>query len=202
MNDYLTTEFPKDFGDSPADFLKRYEHLIYKILREKAGNNPDLDLEDMFCDFFIHISEKNFKRLRQYKGRSKPITYIGKILRNFICDQYRKVSAKKRVSVISLEEISEGKQLHAAGQDQEEYLSSSQKSRMICEALKETFSVLSNTDKLIFTYTYLEGETQGRNKVKEISGILGVKTRYIYDTNRKIRIIFKKKLKEKGINTF
>jgi len=185
--------FPSEFGASPEDFLRQYESLIYKIIYEQIRENSKLEAEDLFQEFFIHIAENNFRRLRNFRGNSKPITYLGKILRNFLLDQYRKKGAK--VSLDSLDEMEEkkGKSLPDISLDLDAHLTD----ELIQEAIKATFAKLSDSAKLIFDLS-----TNEEMKAKEISELLGMKVKSIYKNNEKIKHILKKELKKRGIENF
>lgn len=261
MNNSIDDGFPEDFGESAEDFLKKFSHLIYKIIHNKTRNNLELETEDLFNDFFIHISENNFKRLRQYKGKSTPGWYIASICRNFINDKFREKKPKikprftltaqffeilkannlpetiidslrsienqlyigkehfvevlknllgekntqtykslilrysqinalqKSVEVIAYEEI----EIPMEPQ-QEARLISTEESNLIKGALNETYSLLSPREELIFKLTYAEGWDAQR-----IAKLLNINVGDIYETNRKVKNIFKKKLKDKGI---
>ena len=180
------TTFPKDFGKSPEDFLQRYARLIYKAIYENTINDPRLDLEDVFNDFFIHISKDNFRKLRLYTGKCRPTTYLGKILRNFILDKKR----KKSLTTSSLEEIGERSDISVLP-SQEDILIISEPIR---EAFKETFSRFSSRQKLIFHLTYSKEKS-----VKEISDLLKIKEQDVYESNRRVKKILKEELKVRGI---
>lgn len=262
MNNSMNMGFPEDFGESPEDFFKKFGHLIYKIIHNKTRNSTELETEDLFNDFFIHISENNFKRLRQYKGKSTPELYIASICRNFINDKFREKKPKiklrfkltdqsleilkannipetiidslrnienqlyigkdrfvealknllgkentqtykslilryarvnalrKNTEVIAFEEI----EIPMEPQ-QESGLISTEESNLIKGALNETYSLLSPRKELIFKLTYFEGWDAQR-----IAKLLNINMGEIYETNRKVKNIFKQKLEEKEIN--
>ena len=194
MDNPLDIHFPEEFGTSPDDFLQQYESLIYKVIYEQTKLDPRLEAEDLFQEFFIHLAEDNFKRLRSFRGDSRSTTYLGKVLRNFIYDQYRRKGAK--VSVSSLEEMEQenkGIEPVTPSSDTENILTS----KLIHEALKETFSRLSNREKLIFDLSVDEEMT-----AKEISTLLEVKVKSVYKNNEKIKKILRNELKKRGIEYF
>ena len=193
-------EFPKDFGNSPEDFLTRYERLIYKVIHEKTDEDGRFDAEELFISFFIHISENNFRRLHKFKKKSKPITYIGTILRNFICDQYRKEQTRKKVGHTSLEEIEEhGAVIAQHSPNPEDNLISLCEDEIISEAFEETFSQLSNRDKIVFDLTYGKSDPDEKMAAQDIADLLGIKVKQVYKTNERIKNILKRKLIERGI---
>ncbi len=193
MENSQDRKFPSAFGTSPDDFLEQYESLIYKIIYEQTRENSRFEAEDLFQEFFIHIAENDFRRLRCFRGDSRPITYLGRILRNFLYDQYRKKGAK--VSIDSLNEMEEekNKPIPDTSLDLEGHLNR----EYIHEALKETFSKLSNRGKLIFDLSTNEEMT-----AKEISDLLGVKIKSVYKNNEKIKKNLKNELKKRGIEKF
>jgi len=186
-------KFPPAFGTSPDDFLEQYESLVYKIIHEQTSKNSRFEAEDLFQEFFIHIAENNFRRLRCFRGDSQPITYLGRILRNFLYDQYRKKGAK--VSIDSLTEMEEEKNKPIA--DTSLDLEGHLKRGLIHEALKEIFSKLSNRGKLIFDLS-----TNEKMSAREISDLLGVKVKSVYKNNEKVKKILKNELKKRGIEKF
>ncbi len=193
MDSTQDIKFPSEFGESPDDFLEQYESLIYKIIYEHTRENSRFEAEDLFQEFFIHIAENNFRRLRCFRRDSQPITYLGRILRNFLYDQYRKKGVK--VSIDSLDEMEEKKEklIPDTSLDLEGHLTS----ELIQEAIKETFSKLSNSAKLIFNLSINE-----ESAAKEISALLGVKVKSVYKSNEKIKKILKNELKKRGIKNF
>ena len=60
----LDTDFPKHFGKSPDDFLQKYTPLIYKtILYYKNIYKHNIDPQDLFQEFFIHIEKNYYEKL-------------------------------------------------------------------------------------------------------------------------------------------
>lgn len=190
MNNCLDTKFPSDFGESPDNFLERYESLIYKVIYEKTRENPKFEAEDLFHDFFIHIAEDNFKRLRCYRKECQPITYIGKVLRNFICDKYRK--KETNILVGNKYELAEkkGETIFA----EVSYLENIFDSEIIQDAFEETFSRLSNREKLIFDLFTDEEMT-----AREIANLLNMKVKSVYRNNEKIKKVLKDELIKRGV---
>ena len=182
MNASLDNKFPSGFGLSPDDFLQRYGSLIYKVIYERTREDPRFETEDLFHDFFIHIAENNFRRLRCFRKGSRPTTYLGRVLRNFICDQYRKKDLKK--SMGSLDDMPE------AYSDPDDTLSG----ELIRQALKETFSNLSNREKLIFDLFTNEEMT-----AKEVANLLNIAVKSVYKNNQKIKEILRDELKKRGV---
>jgi RNA polymerase sigma factor (sigma-70 family) len=190
MNNCLDTKFPSEFGESPDNFLESYESLIYKVIYEKTRENPKFEAEDLFHDFFIHIAEDNFRRLRCYRKECQPVTYIGKVLRNFICDKYRKKDS--RISVGNIDELVEEKReaIFTAAPYPEDIFDS----ELIQDAFEETFSQLSNREKLIFDLFADEEMT-----AKEIADLLQIRVKSVYKNNEKIKKILKDELKKRGV---
>lgn len=67
----------------------------------------------------------------------------------------------------------------------------------IREALKETFSKLSNRQKLIFDLSWDEGMG-----AKQVADLLGMKVKSVYKTNEKIKKILRDELRKRGIEDF
>lgn len=195
MENFQERIFPKEFGTSVDDFLQRYKSLIYKIIYERTREDSRFDAEDLFHEFFLHLAEDNFRRLRSFRGESQPTTYLGKILRNFLCDQY-----KKRGTIISedsLEELVEANREMIFAAPPFPDLDDILDSEIIAEALKETFSRLSNREKLIFDLFIDGGMT-----AKEISDLLDVKVKSVYKNHEKVKKILKEGLRKRGIEGF
>ena len=186
-------KFPSAFGTSPDDFLAHYESLIYKIIYEQTRENSRFEAEDLFQEFFIHVAENNFRRLRCFRGDSRPITYLGRILRNFLYDQYRKKGAKASIDSLNEMEEEKNKPIADTSLDLESHLNR----ELIHEALKETFSKLSNRRKLIFDLSIND-----EMAAKEIADLLGVTVKSVYKNNEKIKNILKNELRKRGIEKF
>ncbi|MGA1865642.1 MAG: RNA polymerase sigma factor [bacterium] len=186
MSIHSDTTFPEDFGKSPDDFLQTYARLIYKIIYENTVNDPRLEIEDVFNDFFIHISRDNFKKLRQYTGKCKTTTYIGKVLRNFILDQKK----KKGFTTSSLEEIGDSVDISILPEQEDKLIIR----EVIREAFKETFSRFSSRQRLIFHLTYSKEKS-----AKEISDLLKIKEQDVYESNRRGKKILKDELEARGM---
>lgn len=182
MSTSFDKKFPSEFGLSPDDFLQRYGSLIYKIIYERTGEDPRFETEDLFHDFFIHIAANNFRRLRCFRKGSRPTTYLGRVLRNFICDQYRKKGLKESIS--RLEDMPE---IHS---DPDDTLIG----ELIRRTIKETFSNLSNREKLIFDLFTNEEMT-----AKEIANLLNITVKSVYKNNEKIKKILRDELKKRGV---
>jgi RNA polymerase sigma factor (sigma-70 family) len=190
MDDSQGSKFPQKFGTGPEDFLQRYESLIYKILYEQILHDPRFEVEDLFNDFFIHIAEDNFRRLRSFRGDSQPTTYLGRVLRNFLCDQFRK--KKAGLPADSLDEMIEenGKALTAPVHDPLDMLAGAH----MQEVFGEIFSQLSTREKLVFDLSTNEEMPAG-----EIATLLGIAVKSVYKSNEKIKKIFKNELQKRGI---
>lgn len=189
MGDTFERGFPSAFGNSPEDFLQQYEALIYKVIFEWTRENFRFEPEDLFNEFFVHIADDNFRRLRTFHGQSRPTTYLGSILRNFICDKYRKLA---RTPVNSLNEIEElrGECLTAVPPDQEDIFSAER----IHEAFDATFSRLSNREKLILDLSMDEGM-----HAMEIGNLLGISVKSVYKNAEKVKRILREELKKRGV---
>jgi RNA polymerase sigma factor (sigma-70 family) len=191
--------FPREFGTSADDFLQRYESLIYKIIYERTRNDPGFEAEDLFHEFFLNLAENNFRRLRSFRGESQPTTYLGRVLRNFLCDRYRE---RRRIdtSSDSLEELTEqGREIVPAASVAPDPPApeSILDSELIGEALKATFSKLSNREKLIYDL-FIDREMTAQ----EISSLLGVKVKSVYKNHEKVKKILKGELEKRGIVDF
>ncbi|MFH1002431.1 MAG: sigma-70 family RNA polymerase sigma factor [bacterium] len=190
MNESLEPKFPIEFGESIDDFLKKYAPLIYKIIYERTKEYSIFETEDLFNDFFIYIVDDNYRRLRCFRGESQPVTYLGKILRNFLCDQYRK--KENKIQLNSLDGITEGiKETMPA------YVTFPQDTltgELINDAFKTTFSKLSNREKLIFDL-FVDKEMTAI----DIASLLKIKIKLVYKNNEKIKKNLKKELKKKGV---
>ena len=189
MGDTFERGFPSAFGNSPEDFLQQYEALIYKVIFEWTRENFRFEPEDLFNEFFVHIADDNFRRLRTFHGESRPTTYLGSILRNFICDKYRKLA---KTPVNSLNEIEErrGECLTAVPPDQEDIFGKER----IQEAFHATFSRLSNREKLILDLSMDEGMS-----AKDIGNLLGVSAKSVYKNKEKVKKILKDELEKRGV---
>jgi len=56
------------------EFIKEYSRLIYSyingILRIRGVSFSQDNVNDLFQDFFLHLRQDNFKKLRSYKGKN------------------------------------------------------------------------------------------------------------------------------------
>jgi len=181
------TGFPCAFGGSPEVFLSRYESLIYKVILDRTRNDPRFEAEDLFHDFFIHLAEDDFRRLRCYRGECQPTTYLGKILRNYLCDRYRK--REMRVCIGSIEEMGqEGERI--AAHPEEAFIGV-----LIREALQATFSRLSKREQLLFDLV-MDGEMGTR----EIAALIGVTVKAVYKNSEKVKRLLREELHKREID--
>ena len=193
--------FPKKFGGTPNGFLKKYGRLIYKIIYEKTRYILVLEIEELFNGFFIHISENYYKRLWQYRGECEPQSYLTKILRHFIATEIKKIiihiNREKPIDEVNVppEQNREDVPTVADEDEDEAEAESRRKSNLIKEALKKTYSCLSHRERLIFKATYIK-EWDSR----KVANILGIRRGYVFETNEKVRNIFREKLGEREIN--
>ena len=109
MTESTDKDFPRAFGKSVDNFLERYGNLIYKMIIEKIKIHSDLDLdvEEIFNDFFLFIRNRNFKKLRQFRGESQQTTYLVKIFRNFFIDKYRKPNRPVNLNIEEIKGLSD-----------------------------------------------------------------------------------------------
>lgn len=191
MEDFTAKQFPLEFGASPEEFLSRYESLIYKVIYERTTQDHRLEAEDLFQSFFLHLAEEDFRRLRSFSGKCLPTTYLGKILRNFICDQYRKKGVY--MSSKSLEELQEdrGESITIAISLPENPMTS----KLTQDSLRAMFSKLSNRERLIFDFFVDRGMS-----AREIAHLLGMKIKAVYKSNEKIKKILREELKKRGVD--
>jgi RNA polymerase sigma-70 factor (ECF subfamily) len=70
-------------GDERAfeEFIFTYRRLILGILRRQAGLRPD-EADEVFQRFLIHVWERDFARLKAWRGRSSLSTYLATMARN------------------------------------------------------------------------------------------------------------------------
>ena len=196
----VTQQFPKEFGGTPDLFLQQYERLIYKvIIKEKIRINLKCDLEDLFQDFFIHIADRNYKRLQQYKGKSLASTYLVTILRHFLYHKKRKMSAKDKNVYETSSKEKEMNPSNIFKISSNYSRSSNDKNESIKEAFEATFSRIPLKKKLIFDLTYRNSDIDGRMSAKDISAILSVTKKSVYKSNERVRTILRDELKKRSI---
>jgi len=179
--------FPCAFGGSPEVFLSRYESLIYKVIFERTRNDPRFEAEDLFHDFFIHLAEDDFRRLRSYRGECRPTTYLGKILRNYLCDRYRK--REMRVCIGNIEEMAQEEGERLASHPEDAFTG-----RLIRDALQATFSRLTKREQILFDLV-MDGEMGAR----EIAALIGVTAKTVYKNSEKVKRLLKEELHKRGI---
>ncbi len=87
-------------GDEKAweDFVEKYSKIVYSIC-VKYARNYDERME-MFLFIFKKIREKNFKKLKAFKGKAKFSTYLYKISLNLCIDFLRKKKKNNREDVL------------------------------------------------------------------------------------------------------
>ena len=196
MDEPCDKGFPQDFGSSIEDCLERYGGLIYTIFSIKTKDIHRLDAEELFQDFFIHITEENFKRLRKFRKQCKPKTFLVEILKNFIKDKIK----KKTQSLISLSDIKkhnadEGKEYEIPVKENPlDGLIRDENAGLFEDALKATFCQLSTREQLIFELSY-----DNDMKPREIEESHGIITTIVSEARRKIKKILKRELHKRGL---
>ena len=70
-------------------FYEQYKNLIYATIR-KFSFAQEHEIEDYFNDFWVRLSDNNWRRLTLWKGNCRLSTYLVSMLRNFLKDEYRK----------------------------------------------------------------------------------------------------------------
>jgi RNA polymerase sigma factor (sigma-70 family) len=65
----------------------------YSYIVEQAGS---LDADDLFVQVLDHLKEDNFRRLRDFQGRSSITTYLTSIITRFVIDVVRSRSGRSR----------------------------------------------------------------------------------------------------------
>jgi RNA polymerase sigma factor (sigma-70 family) len=181
--------FPCAFGGSPEVFLSRYEALIYKVIFERTRNDPRFEAEDLFHDFFIHLAEDDFRRLRSYRGECQPTTYLGKILRNYLCDRYRK--REMRVYIGSIEEMAQGGEQITTDAHPEDAFTGG----LIRDALQAALGRLTTREQLLFDL-FMDGEMGAR----EIADLIGVTAKVVYKNSEKVKRLLREELHTRGID--
>ena len=181
------TGFPCAFGGSPEEFLSRYEALIYKVIYERTREDTRFEAEDLFHDFFIHLAEDDFRRLRCYRGECQATTYLGKILRNYLCDRYRK--REMRVCIGSIEEMAQEGGERIAAHPEDAFTGG-----LIREALQTTFGRLTKREQLLFDLV-MDGEMGAR----EIAALIGVTTKAVYKNSEKVKRLLREELRKRGV---
>jgi RNA polymerase sigma factor (sigma-70 family) len=188
--------FPQDFGASIEDCLGKYGRLIYTIINIKTKDIHRLDAEELFQDFFIHITEGNFKRLKTFRKQCKPKTFLVEILKNFIKDKIK----KKTQSLISLSDIKkpntdEGKEYEIPVKENPlEKLIRDEHACIFKDTLKATFCQLSTREQLIFELSY-----DNNMPPRDIAESLGIIPAIVSEARRKIKKILKRELHKRGL---
>lgn len=71
----------------------RYTHLVYHVMIRCAHKNGATlrpqEMEDLHNDFFLSLLEDDCRRLRQFQGKSRLSTYLGRIIYNRTVDHFR-----------------------------------------------------------------------------------------------------------------
>lgn len=181
------TGFPCAFGASPEEFLSRYEALIYKVIYERTREDARFEAEDLFHDFFIHLAEDDFRRLRCYRGECQATTYLGKILRNYLCDRYRK--REMRVCMGSIEEMTQEGGERIAAHPEDAFTGG-----LIREALQATLGRLTKREQLLFDLVM--DEQMG---AREIAELVGVTAKAVYKNSEKVKRLLREELHKRGV---
>jgi RNA polymerase sigma-70 factor (ECF subfamily) len=77
-------------GDAGAveEFVSQYEQFIYAILIRSLNLMPE-EADEIFQRFLFHLWEDEFRRLREWKGKTKLSAYLAQIVRNLAHDYRR-----------------------------------------------------------------------------------------------------------------
>lgn len=75
---------------APGRFVRRFERLIHRLLHTQGVSAQDH--EDLFQEVFLRLWERDFYRLRLWRGREDSLfsSYLRVLVRHLICDLYRK----------------------------------------------------------------------------------------------------------------
>ncbi|MBI4475144.1 MAG: sigma-70 family RNA polymerase sigma factor, partial [Acidobacteria bacterium] len=71
------------------EFVFNYRPFIYAVLTRHMKLMPQ-DAEEVFQQFLVHVWDSDFRRLREWRGKSSLYAYLGKIARNLARDFRRK----------------------------------------------------------------------------------------------------------------
>src|SRR5437762_9062603 len=79
-------------GDAGAveQFISEYRQYIYAILIRYI-NLPSADADEVFQRLLFHLWENDFRRFRQWRGKTTLAAYIGRIARNLGHDYRRQL---------------------------------------------------------------------------------------------------------------
>jgi RNA polymerase sigma factor (sigma-70 family) len=77
-------------GDAGAveEFVSQFQQFIYAILIRSLKLLPE-ETDEIFQRFLFHLWEGEFRRLREWKGRTKLSAYLAQIARNLAHDYRR-----------------------------------------------------------------------------------------------------------------
>lgn len=110
-----------DDAGARQEFDTRFRRFLYRLLQEN-NVTPD-DQEDMISEIFLHLMERDCRRLRQWKGTEQFLSWLRRVVRNLVADERRRRTAHRCVSYEAAELLPTDydaaihiRQIHAAQQ--------------------------------------------------------------------------------------
>ena len=81
-------------------FFRRCQPLIVSIIKKFYPGGADYD--ELVSDLYLHLMEKDARRLRQYEGRSSIYQWLKSVARHYFLDRVRREADEKEVADSSL----------------------------------------------------------------------------------------------------
>lgn len=109
-------------GEAKAkeEFVARFRNFLHRLLQE----SPLLpqEQEDCFQQIFVHLWEHDCRRLRQWKGNEQFLSWLRRVVRNLVVDQWRSQALRRDLPYVCPERAQDHhenaciRQIHAAQQ--------------------------------------------------------------------------------------
>ncbi|MFC1586417.1 RNA polymerase sigma factor [Fibrobacterota bacterium] len=73
------------------EFLRNYTPLLYSIARKVNTRDPSVDFDDLVHEGFLHLFDKDFRRLRGFQFKSKLSTFIFTVVRRHLLSKVARI---------------------------------------------------------------------------------------------------------------
>ncbi len=176
-------------------FVERFSKLVYfsinKVIRSYTCSLQEEDIEDIYNGIFLSFIEKDYRKLRQFEGRSSLASWIRLISIRSTIDFLRVQKTEISIDDDTDETRPVIDTLHDRNPTAHEYIELSQTDKIVKESIEE----LPPSDRL-FMELYYEKELPP----EEIAEIMNVTVSTVYSKKNRVREKLKNILQKKGIS--
>jgi RNA polymerase sigma-70 factor (ECF subfamily) len=123
------------------EFIRAYRPFVYAIFTRHLNLSRE-DADEVFQLFLIHLWERDFRRLRTWRGAAPLTSYLGKMARNLGRDYRRRAHLQRRIAEAAPSPARDT-QSQAAGK----------------ERIELALSRLSQRDRDLIRRRYYQGQT-------------------------------------------